>query len=386
MPTILFVAGDLSGDCHAAMLARELAAQHPEYGLFAVGGDALKSCPGMTMVGDTTGCGVMGLGPALQLVPRLKKLQRDILDFLARTPIDLVVLLDWGGFNGRLLPHLKALGIPVLYYFPPRSWQKKGEGGTGIAPYVARVATPFPWSAEKLQAAGCNAEWVGHPLLETLKQARSRAELRQEFGATDTTKLVALLPGSRSLELRYNAANLAGAARGLRQSRPDIDFKFVVAVTRGAAARVRPYFEGNFHIVEGRAAEALLACDAAAVKSGTITLEAAIAGAPQVVVYNVPAVMVWQWHLMGGRRKIPFVAMPNIILGRLAITELLGHEGTPAAINAELQKLLFDAAARQKLQDGYTEVRRALGAELPLGATERTAQIVSEMLAERVAA
>jgi len=383
--SVLFVAGDLSGDAHAAGLAREIQSTHADWKLFAVGGAQLQAV-GATMVGDTRDCGVMGIGPALALVPRLVILQKRILRFLRATPIDAVVLCDWGGFNARLLPHLAKLGVPVLYYFPPRSWRRDGRGVGQIAPFVNRVATPFEWSAKHLQNAGCRAEWVGHPLLETVEAARaktSREDLRREWNVEGGEKLIALLPGSRNLELKYIAPHLSKAAK-LLESTPEFKGKFVVAVPRGAKAKVRAHFDETFEIVENRATEVLLACDAAAVKSGTATLEAAVADAPCVVVYDGPAILKLQWKLMGGSNKIPLVAMPNILLGRMSALELLGIDCKSQSIATELQKLLFDQLHRAALQNDYGEVRRALGSALPLGASARTRQILEEMLASRI--
>ena len=124
-----------------------------------------------------------------------------------------------------------------------------------------------------------------------------------------------------------------------------------------------------------------MACDAAVVKSGTSTLEAAVADAPQVVVYDVPSALRLQWRLMGGNKKIPFVAMPNIIAEREIVRELLGPHCRAPQIVAQLERLLNDETLRQKMCNDYVEVRRALGSDLETSATQRTAQIVEEMLA-----
>jgi lipid-A-disaccharide synthase len=329
----LFVAGDLSGDVHSAMLARRVLERHPHWKVHALGGPHLREA-GAHLIGDTSGCSVIGLVSSLQLVPRVLKLRRRVLEFLSTERIDAAVLCDWGAFNGRLLPQLHASKIPVLYYFPPRSWQRSGQRGLGIAPFVSRVATPFEWSAQRLNEAGCRAEWVGHPLLETVQalpqDSPQRLALRREFGAPDDTKLIALMPGSRALELRYIAPSVAGAVPLLRREFPKL--QFVAAVPRGAATSTRKKFPTDVAVVEGRAAQLLSACDAAIVKSGTSTLEAAVADAPQVVVYDGPKVMRMQAHLMGVRKRVPFVAMPNIILQRRIVPELLGEDCTPQNI------------------------------------------------------
>jgi lipid-A-disaccharide synthase len=399
--SILISAGDLSGDVHCAMLVREIARRHPDWKISAIGGTHLREA-GAEIIADSSDCGVMGIGPALAVLPRVSKLRRQAVHFIENEPLDAAILCDWGAFNGRLLATLKARGVPVLYYFPPRSWRKKGPGAADLAAFVRVVATPFPWDAERLNAAWqelpTSAEWVGHPLLEIAASRLPREQLRQEFGVGAHEKLVALLPGSRVLELKYIAPQLAAAVRlwqrnetqqceGTQQSersqqRDKIEsrVKFVVAVPRGAAPRLREIFDENVAIVEDRAGDLLSACDAAVVKSGTVTLEAAVADAPQVVVYDGPKLLELQWRLMGGTKKTPFIAMPNIILERSAAPELLGADCRPARIVQELHQMLYNEAVRDRIKNDYREVRRNLGEELAQGATNRTADMLDELV------
>ena len=377
---VLFIAGDLSGDRHTALLMNEIAGRHPNWKLFGVGGQSMSES-GATILGDSRDCGVIGLVPALMLVPRLLQMRHRVLDWVEKARPQLVVLCDWGAFNARLLQPLQNCQIPTLYYFPPGSWRKKSARGLSIAPFVSRIATPFEWSAKRLNQAGANSEWVGHPILETVrplaKHSDERLQLRREFGVEGGEKLVALMPGSRSLEVRAIAPHLAGTVELLR--RRDSSTRFVVAVPKGAVSRVKTFFP-DVLIVENRATDLLMACDAAVVKSGTSTLEAAAADAPQVVVYDAPAVLRAQWRLMGGTKKIPFVAMPNIIVEREIVPELLGERCRPPQIAEALTPLLNDSSQRQTMREGYIQVRRALGEELPQSATRRTAQIIEEMV------
>ena len=339
----------------------------------------MQGVPDVEIVGDTSGLGVIGFATTMLILPRVLLLRRVVESWIKANRPDAVVLCDWGAFNGRLLPFLKAQKIKTLYYFPPRSWQKTGNAGLGIVPFVDRVATPFEWSAQRLKNAGCDAEWVGHPLLEIVNSSRSKDELRRDFGAGPGETLIALLPGSRALELRCIAPHLARSARLLRQRNPAKTFRFAVALPPGGAARARQYFDDSFLLVEGRAGEVLRACDAAIVKSGTATLEAAVAGAPMVAVYDVPLALGLQWKLTQSARRIPFVTLPNIILQRQAVRELLGPECRAENIVPEVEKLLENPAARAQMSEDYTAIRRALGSELPHGATVRTAEILEEL-------
>jgi lipid-A-disaccharide synthase len=380
---ILFVAGDVSGDIHTSLLVREVTRRQRDWKLAVVGGAQMQSAAreaGGEIVADASGYGVIGFGPSLLLLPHALRLKKRVENWILQAKPDAVVLCDWGAFNARLLPFLKAQGIKTLYYFPPRSWVREGDGGLGIAPLVDRVATPFEWSARRLKNAGCAAEWVGHPLLEIVRSAKPKDELRRDFGAASDEILIALLPGSRALELRYIAPHLARTAKLLRERQPSKKFRFVVALAPGGKQRAKKYFDESFSLLEGRASETLLACDAAIVKSGTATLEAAVAGAPMTVVYDVPAALGLQWKLTGLSKRVPFVAMPNIILGRECVKELLGPQCRAVNIVNDLESILGTSARRAQMSEDYQEIRRALGADLPQGATTRTAQILEELL------
>jgi lipid-A-disaccharide synthase len=304
-------------------------------------------------------------------------LSKRVYDFLQKHEVDAIILCDWGGFNGRLLPNLHRLGIPILYYFPPRSWQRTGSAGLNIARYVTRVATPFQWSAERLNAIGCSAEWVGHPLLEATRRTDTRRALRTEFGVGDEQQLVALLPGSRGTEIRVLAPRLAEVARRLSATR---NLKFVAVVPEAMTKLARSYLPDWITILSDRASDVLRACDAAIVKMGTATLEAAIAGAPQVAVYDLSVFLRLEWCLLWAWKRIPFIAMPNIILQREAVPELLGLDCKPEKIERAIGSILDDEAVRLRIFNDYCEVSRALGSELPMSATARTAEMVEEMV------
>jgi lipid-A-disaccharide synthase len=367
---LFFSAGDVSGDIHSAEVARRILELHPGWKIDAVCGPHLREA-GARQIGDSSGYGVIGFASAMALLPKVLLLQRRVLHYLKTEKPDAVLLCDWGAFNGRLLPHLKKLQIPVLYYFPPRSWQKTGSGGLAIAPLVDAVATPFEWSARRLREAGCNAEWVGHPLLETVRRVRESGVAREE-------NLIALLPGSRALEWKWIAPHMAQAARLILEQKPHT--RFIAVVPKGAAPQVQKYFSGICEVIEGNATKVLLQAQAAIVKSGTATLEAAVCDTPQVVAYDVPPLLHWQIKLTGLAKKVPFVAMPNIIAGRKIIPELLGEKCRGPLIAEKVLLLLDDEKYRIKMQQNYAEVRRALGEELPLTATEKTVRMLEQLL------
>lgn len=387
--TLFLCAGDVSGDAHCALLMQELKQRHPDWRLCVLGGAKMQELAD-EVVGDARGLAVMGIAATYAVLPRFIRLHHQARDWIKRNDVHMALLCDWGAFNGRLIPHLEARKVPVGYYFPPRSWRKSGEGASGLALHVRWFATPFQWDAARLQKTGTRAEWVGHPLLEivrTAAAAKPREELRREFGAGPAEKLITLLPGSRLLELKYIAPHLAQTARLLQKEQTSAGsarLRFVVATPQGIELpRVFRDIPDLVH-APGRATEALLACDAAIVKSGTATLEAAVCDAPQVVVYDGPYLLKLQGRAMGGRRKIPFVAMPNIIMGQGIVQEFVGDECHASRLVAELRPLLAgdgDSDTVREMRENYRQVRRALGEGLPSDATAKTADMIEELMA-----
>lgn len=384
--TVLFLAGDLSGDTYSSRLVERMADRHPDILMHALGGkylgDAVKRTGG-TWIEDTTNCSAIGLASVIRIYLRARWLSFKMRRFVRDRRIDAVVLCDWGGFNCGQLDFFNRERIPILYYFPPRSWQRTGNAGLHFAPFVARVATPFEWSASRLTAAGCRAEWVGHPLLESPRKPRDRESLRREFGVGPGEKLVALLPGSRRPEIRVLGPRMAAAAKILSRQDP---VKFVVPVPESLVGMAHACFPPSIKIIVERATDALLACDAAVVKTGSATLEAAVAGAPQVTVYDLGWAGRIEWLLLWMWQRIPFIAMPNIILQRVLVPELLGLKCTPEAMAAAVGRLLQSGEDRKSMDEGYREIRRHLGENLPHGATGRTVEILEEMLGMAAAA
>ena len=380
--SILFIAGDVSGDVHTATVARKLLARHPARALHALGGPRLRevvadSARGQ-FLGETSNCSAIGLPSAVKIYLRCRSLRSALRRFLRSHRVDVAVLCDWGAFNRTILADLHARQIPILYYFPPGSWQRNRIAEAAIVEHVSRVATPFRWSAETLQAAGCRAEWVGHPALENVHTEEARAAFRQEAGVQPGEALIALLPGSRMSELRLLGPKLAHAAAILARARR---CRFLAVLPRELAQTGRRYLGPSIGVVTDCATDLLAASDAAIVKVGTATIEAAVAGVPQVAIYDVSYATRIHWLILRFSQRIRFVAMPNIILERDAVPELLGPDCSPTKIAAAVTRLLDDEMMRSKMLKDYASIRQALGSELALSATERTAQMIEEMLA-----
>jgi len=382
-PSILLIAGDVSGDVHIAALARTLLARDPNRTLHALGGRRVRKVvaesPDGHFLGDTTNCSAIGISSAVKIYFRCQRLGDQLREFIHNNRIDLAILCDWGGFNGRALKLLHRVGIPTLYYFPPRSWQRSGSPGLGIVPHVTRVATPFRWSAERLTNAGARAEWVGHPSLENIPDPGERPVLRRMFGIEPNETLVALMPGSRLSEIQILAPRMTQAAAIVSKH---TRAQFIAVVPKELVNEARSHLSPSIRVLSDCAMNLLLASDAAIVKTGTATLEAALVGTPQVTVYDASVIGRIEWCLLWAWRRIPFIAMPNIILQREAVPELIGLHCQPEKIANALIRILKERDVRDKILQDYGLVRQALGSDLAVTPTERTAAIVEEMLNE----
>ena len=380
--TLFLSAGDVSGDEHCSLLIRELKRRHPDWNIVALAGPRSQEA-GAQILASTQGMGVMGFLSAMAIVPRSLKLKKQAIEWAKENNPDIAIACDWGGFNTRVLPDLKQMGISTLYYFPPRSWQKGGEAGTQIISYCDGVATPFEWSADKLQKVGGNARWVGHPILEKIALLPPREQIRERLGFNDEHINVVLLPGSRRMEWKFIGPHLLSTVKWLREREPTRNWRFWVAAPVGAAEQLRSYFPSGVEIVGGQTLELLRAADFGLIKSGTSTLEAAALDLPQIVVYEVPRIAYLQVMLTGMRRKIRFAAMPNIMLGRESVPELLGSKCRASFIAPLLLNLMDSPERVAAMRDDYVLVRKALGSELPQSATIATADLLESILEKR---
>lgn len=368
---------------NCARLARVVHERHPDWSLHAVGGpylgaEVVKS-PGGTWIADTGTLSAIGILNSLKVIPRSILIAARMRKFIREQKVDAAVFCDWGAFNCRQIDYFKMAGVPVLYYFPPGSWRQKGKGDLGIVGHVPRIATPFQWSAQRLSDAGADVEWVGHPMLELRQGTERREALRREFGIAPGETLIAMLPGSRAAEVSIISPHLAGAAEILKKTR-GAKMRFLVASPQYRVEAARSHFPADIPIIADRAADVLFASDAAIVKSGTATLEAAVIGVPEVLVYDLHPLLRLEWKLLWSWKKIPFIGMPNIILGREAIPELLGENCNPQKIADQITALLDDTDRRETMLADFAEIRRQLGESLSKPATIRTAEMLEEMV------
>jgi lipid-A-disaccharide synthase len=380
-PTVLISTGDVSGDRHAAALIVELRKRIPDVRTLGAGGTALEKA-GVELVVDQRAFSVGGflsvLGSAARLLRALRRLGR-ALD--AARP-DLVVLVDYGGFNLRFARRAKRSGVPVLYYVSPQVWAWRRYRMRQIARRVDRLAAIFPFEPAVYAGTGLRVDFVGHPLVGPLRRfadSLDRKGARAALGLDPDSRTIALLPGSRRYELRNLLPIHLEVARRLHAADPRIAIALALA-----SAELREQVESalrraalppalRFDVIEDRAREVIRASDVVLATPGTATLEVALLERPLVVAGRANPV-----EAAIGRRmlKVPSLAMPNLIAGRPIIPEFLQEQARPERIAAALAALL-DGPARDAQLARLGEVRACLSAG---DAAARAAAIAEEML------
>ncbi len=377
-PRIFMIAGEPSADRHAAMLGEALLRER-SLRLCGVG-QALMRGAGFDLLLDSSGWSGIGVVDSLERLPHLIGRMRALTAHLLAEPPDLLVPVDFGAFNVRLLRRIRArLACPVLYYFPPRSWSREANYES-LAELVDRVATPFSWSEDRLRAAGIQGTWVGHPVIDRILplDAQELALLRAKLGAVPGRMLVGLLPGSRAMEIRCSGREMLAAARIIADERDDVDFLLSVAPSvpeealREQVARHR--LQERVSLTHGLST-IVQASDLAIVTSGTATLEAAAAGCPMLIIYRGTRLMVLEKWLR--RFAQPFIGMPNILANREVVPELIHLEAEATALAERALGLLADQKKMRGMREDLLELRGRLGAP---GVSDRVARLCLDAL------
>jgi lipid-A-disaccharide synthase len=379
MTEVLVSAGDASGDLHAAHLVRILRAQRPGLRFFGLGGEALEAA-GVELVVHQRELAVGGLVEVLGSLRRIVAAWRRLGAALrARAPA-LAVLVDSPDFQIPFARRARRAGVPILYYVSPQVWAWRRWRVGKIARRVDRMAAIFPFEPAFYAGRGLRVDFVGHPLVEPLAALAAHtnvAEARAALGLAPEGPLVLLLPGSRRNELRHHLPLLLDVAQRVQTARPAARFALALAPTleRGAVeAAIRESVGAPpVTLIEGRAHEAILACDVAVAKPGTVTMEIALLGRPFVVVGRANAL-----SAAVGRRMIavPSLTMPNLVAGAPVVPEFLQEDAEPDKV-ADAVVALLAGPARELALARLARVRERLGAG---GAAEATARIALEML------
>lgn len=364
MKRIAIVAGESSGDLLGAALIRALRARYGDLEFYGIAGPRMIAEGARTLF-PLEKLSVRGYVEALKHLPEIWGIRRELGARLVADKPDLFIGIDAPDFNLGLEKRLKSGGIRTVHYVGPSLWAWRPERIHGIPRAVDHMLVLFPFEEAIYKKAGVPVSYVGHPMADAIPLKPDRDDARAQLRLPAHATAIALLPGSRQSELEFHADLLIRAARKLHETRPELRF-FVPLATRETHA----YFESRLYALNardlplstlfGHATLALHAADAAIVASGTATLEAALARCPMVITYRVPPFTAW---LMRRKAILPYVGLPNILLGEFVVPELIQEEATSDNLAQALGNWLDAKAIRDRLRERFAELHASLACD-----------------------
>lgn len=371
---IMIVAGEASGDDHAARLVaalRRRTADKIEF--FGCAGPKMRAA-GVDPVVEADGLAMVGLFEIAGALPKFITVFGKLMDAARKRRPDAVILVDFPEFNLKLARPLKNAGIKVVYYISPQLWAWRRYRKRTIRDSVDLLLSIMPFEREWYQGEGIlGVEYVGNPLVDEVRPQCSGKELRKELGLSESAKIVAMLPGSRGAEVSRVLPVFSRTAAELLSRRKDL--VFLAALPKGHE-NIRHISEQKFQnlrFLYGRTHDVLNAADAAAITSGTATLEAAILGTPMVIVYKASAL---NYALFRPLISVDHIGLVNLIAGKRIVTELIQDEFKPATLAEELERLLEPEVSGRMRSELAAAVRKLGGG----GASERAADAIIRLL------
>lgn len=379
---VLISAGEASGDMYAARLALALR-QRLDVDLFGMGGPRMREA-GVDTVVDISEVGVLGVVEIVRKLPALRRAWKRLLSEVERRRPALAVLTDFPAFHLRLSRVLRRKRIRNVYFVCPQFWAWRPWRVRLVKRRFVRALCIFPFEEDFYRQAGVPTDWIGHPLVDSVRTSMTREAFAQRFGLDPELPIVAVLPGSRPSELAHHMPQLVPAVALMNSMNSTNSMnsagqkQFVFALAPGLTAAQLKAHMGTLApaptIVENATYDLLAAAEVAIVSSGTATVEAALLGVPMVVVYRVAPFTAWVVRHLARTRLF---AMVNVLAGKEVVPELIQDAFTPERVVDETQRLLGSAEARAVMCRELANVREKLG---PPGAIDRAADIIAEML------
>jgi lipid-A-disaccharide synthase len=375
---LLLSCGEASGDLYAGALTRELLMIDPGLSIAGLGGPQFAAAGGR-LVDDYRDLAVTGLIEWIPKLPRLLAARRRLVEAARAHRPDALILIDFSGFNLRLAPSIKRLGVPIVYYISPQIWASRAGRLAAIRAVADRMLVIFPFEEAIYQQAGVPVEFVGHPLIELARPSVGRELFLSRLGLVTSAPTVAILPGSRPAEVSRILPDLFAAAGRIRRDVPGAQF----VVARAPQLQdslfdvVRAAGPGGFTVVEGDTDTVLASADVALMASGTATVQSALHDTPMVIVYRMSAL---SYRLARRLVKLDTIGMVNLIAGEKIVPELVQDAFTPDAVAREAVSMLTDREHAARVRRGLARVRERLGGP---GASRRAAEAIMRVVRKR---
>jgi lipid-A-disaccharide synthase len=355
----MIVAGEASGDIYGADLVIEALKLDPDLQFFGIGGARMREA-GFDALVDSSEMAVVGLVEVIKHFDVISSAFQKLKQIILNDAPDLLILIDYPGFNLRLAKVAKKAGVKVLYYISPQIWAWRQGRVKKIARLVDHMAVILPFEAPFYQKAGVPVTFVGHPMLDLVNVAMDRSAAAASFSLDPTRKIVGLFPGSRHNEIERLLPVIIAAAVKLKERFPDIQFILPLASTLKSNDIVPLLNAANLDvtITRERIHDMVRACDAVISVSGTVTLEIALVGTPMVIIYKLSPLT---YQLAKRLVKIDNIGLCNIVAGETVVRELIQDQANPATIAAEIERVLTDQTYHATITRKLGEVRSKLG-------------------------
>lgn len=371
---LFIITGELSGDKHASLVVKNLLENRNDIEIEAIGGENLKKL-GVKLFVDHSKAHMSAMGLTPKILFDHITLGKRVVDYLKNeyNP-DLVLLIDYGGFNLNISKFLKKAGIKVFYYIPPQIWASRKWRIKTVKKNISKVMTIFPFEKEMYEKEGIDAQFVGHPLITQMPPCVNRDEVFEKYGLDKNKKLISIFPGSRTFELHNLMKTFLKSAALIAQKRDDV--QFVIAQADSLKDDVFKKYLGktNIKVIKNDNYSLLSVSDALMLASGTVALEAALYTTPMIISYKGPWIAYFVYRLV---RCINRVCLPNIIMDKDIVPELLQKDSNPQIISKALLKILEDDEYRQLMKDDLSKVKAILSRH---ESAKEVAQVISSAL------
>lgn len=373
---LFFFAGESSGDLHGAKIAAALRTLSPRLELTGFGGAQMKAA-GVRVLEDPTQIAVIGVVEVLKNLSKFRALFRRAVQTLDDEKPDMVVLIDYPGFNLRFAREVKQRGIRLVYYISPQLWAWNPGRISAIKNLVNRMLVVFPFEQALYEKAGVPVTFVGHPLLEIARPKIQRMEALEKLGFEDSLPVIGLLPGSRAGEIQRILPVMLKAGEQLKEKLPSSARFLLIKAPHLPWEIYQPLLAASSlmpKVVERWDYDCIYACDLVMVTSGTATLECALLERPMVIVYKTS----WGTYALSRLLiRIPYIGLVNVVLGKKTVPELIQKNASPRKIADTLLALWDSAEKRKEMVDAYRTMRQSLGEP---GADHRAAEAILKEL------
>lgn len=372
--SIMIVAGEASGDEHGANLVSAMRKRKPETTFYGMGGSKMANA-GVELLVNLEKHAVMGFTEVIANLRSLSATLRLLRNRLKESKPSLLILIDYADFNLRLAKTAKKYDVPVFYYITPKVWVWRKKRAKKLARYVDQAGVILPFEENYLQKRGVRAKYVGNPTLDSVEVRLSRRDFCKKHNINSNMALVGVLPGSRKKEVAFLLPVFLEAAKRMQQ-KYSREITFLIPLASSLKnedlldAGVREYAKDlSIHILSEDKYELMASCDAVVAASGTVTLELALLDVPMVVAYKFTPTS----YMIGKALiDIPYFSLVNILANKEVVTELLQDQVTPATVEMELARILFDENVRKYIRAEFAHIRNSLGGP---GASEQAASL-----------